>query len=145
VATRAPLAIPKAYVVRAHQAEIAALLNRQGIHYQTLDAPRKAAAVEFTAGPAVAEVQAPVRHIAGSPMTTGAPPTATDRVLDKSKERAVQFEAQTGDLWIDLDQPRGRFVALVFEPRSASSLFRTPAYKKFVEPGKPLAVVRVPR
>ncbi|MEX2093264.1 MAG: DUF2817 domain-containing protein [Pirellulales bacterium] len=140
VAAGSPLRMPAAYVVRAHQAELGALLDRQGIRYRTLDAPRKVRAVEFIAGPpAVA-----------SDATPGATPTAMigaipNATLDQARERGVRVQARPGDLWIDLDQPRGRLAALLLEPRSKSSLFRTPEYSRLVAAGKVMPIYRVPR
>jgi hypothetical protein len=57
----------------------------------------------------------------------------------------VRVTGRPGDLWIDLDQPRGRLAALILEPRSNSSLFRTPEYSQFVVAGKVLPIYRVPR
>jgi hypothetical protein len=48
-------------------------------------------------------------------------------------------------LWIDLNQPRGRFAALILEPRSDSSLFRSAAFGHLVDAGESLPVSRVPR
>jgi hypothetical protein len=141
VAAGSPLRMPAAYVVRTHQAEIGALLERQGIRYRTLDAPRRVHAVEFVAGPRAALVANATPS--GNPsMMIAAVQNAT---LDKVRERGVRVQTRPGDLWIDLDQPRGRLAALILEPRSNNSLFRTPEYSGLVAAGKVLPIYRVPR
>ncbi len=69
----------------------------------------------------------------------------TGITLDRARERTVQLRAQPGDLWIDMNQPRGRLAALILEPRSSSSLFRTPAHMPLVTTGRPLPVYRIPK
>lgn len=136
VAARASLRMPAAYVVRAHQAEIAALLDHQGIQYRKLKSPRTVQAIEWIAGP---EQAAP--SVSASDVLDILP----NPMFDKSRERRVQLKAKPGDLWIDLNQQRGRLAALILEPRSNSSLFRAPKYSALITPGKTLPVYRVPR
>jgi hypothetical protein len=119
-----PLAMPRAYVVRDNQAEIAALLDRHGIAYRVLDEARSEWAVEFVPDASRARSAVPA---------------------DKLRERPIRLRALPGDLWVDIDQPRGRLAALIFEPRSTSSLFRSKAYASLAAPGKTLPVSRVPR
>jgi hypothetical protein len=126
VAVDTPLAMPRAYVIRDHQADIAALLDRHGIAYSTLTESRSEWAVEFVPGNRTARAKDAAE-------------------VDKLRERPMRLRADSGDLWISVDQPRGRLAALLLEPRSTSSLFRSPAYKSLVSPGKSLGVVRVPR
>jgi hypothetical protein len=124
VTVDSPLAMPNAYVVREHQAEFAALFNRHGIEYQTLDAARTEWAIEFPADGGKARASAPA---------------------DRFGERPMRLRAAPGDLWIDMDQPRGRLAALILEPRSTSSLFRAQRYAPLAIPGKPLPIYRIPR
>jgi hypothetical protein len=119
-----PLAMPSAYVVRDNQAEIATLLDRHGIAYRTLDSARSEWAVEF------APDASRVRNAAPA---------------DKLRERPIRLRVLPGDLWVSVDQPRGRLAALLFEPRSTSSLFRSKAYSSLAAPRKSLPVCRVPR
>jgi hypothetical protein len=119
-----PLPMPAAYVVRDHQDEIGAWLERHGVEIRTLDAPRSMTGVEFDAGPAAA---------------------LPDATLDKTRQRDALVEMRAGDLWVDLDQPRARLAALLLEPRSTSCLFRTPEHYPLVSPGKTLPVCRIPR
>jgi hypothetical protein len=124
VSVETPLAMPSAYVVRDNQAELAALLERHGITYRTLEDERSEWAVEFAPGSAR---------------------TKSSALVDKLRERPVRLRVLPGDLWISMDQPRGRLAALLFEPRSTSSLFRATAYAPLVAPGKSLPVYRIPR
>jgi hypothetical protein len=119
-----PLVMPAAYVVRENQAEIGALLNRHDIAYRTLDSARGEWAVEFVPD-----------HSRSRNVTPA----------DKLRERPIRLRALPGDLWVSTDQPRGRLAALLLEPRSTSSLFRSKAYSSLVAPGKSLPVCRVPR
>lgn len=140
VATRAPLRMPAGYVIRAHQAQIAELLDRQGIRYERLESPRTMRAVAFDVS------RSQVRfHVAASAPPSAAALAETIEALDRVQEQSAPIEALPGDLWIDLDQPRGRFAALILEPRSGSSLFRSAAYLHLFGPGKTLPVVRIPR
>jgi hypothetical protein len=136
IAAGKPLRMPAGYVVRAHQAEIAPLLDRQGIRYRTLKSPRTFHAVEFVAGPASPALQ---------PATTDLLEAIPNVTLDRAREQRKRLAARPGDLWIDLDQQRGRLAALILEPRSNSSLFRGPEYSQLVTPGKVLPIYRVPR
>jgi hypothetical protein len=92
--------------------------------------------VEFVAGPASPALQ---------PATTDLLEAVPNVTLDRAREQRKRVTAQPGDLWIDLDQDRGRLAALILEPRSNSSLFRGPQYSPLVTPGKPLPIYRVPR
>jgi hypothetical protein len=111
-------------VVRNRQAEFARLFDRHGIEYRTLTGDRTEWAVEFAYD--------------GSKSRSGAP-------IDHFGERPTRLRASIGDLWVSTDQPRGRLAALILEPRSNSSLFRSPRYAQVVVPGKSLPVYRVPK
>ncbi len=136
VAAAKPLQMPAAYLIRSHQAELAALLDRQGIRYRTLQKPRSVEGVEFIAGHQVAAINTSATAL------VDALPNPT---LEKSRERRVHVKARPGDLWVDLNQQRGRLAALILEPRSDSSLFRTPQYFPLVTAGEPLPIYRIPR
>jgi hypothetical protein len=116
--------MPAAYVIRKHQVELAALLDRHDIAYQILAAPRTCWGVEFanrSAGP------------------------ATEESLGDVEERVMRITASPGDLWVDLAQPRGRLAALLLEPRSTSSLWRTREILPFVSADKALPIYRIAR
>jgi Zinc carboxypeptidase len=118
------LPMPEAYIVRGNQADLAELLDRHGIEYRTVERARTEWVVEFAPGGGKAKATAPV---------------------DKFHERVVRLRVLPGDLWVDVNQSRGRLAALIFEPRSTSSLFRTAHYAPLVTPGKSLPICRVPR
>jgi hypothetical protein len=124
VAVDTPLEMPSAYLVRGNQAELAALFDRHGIEYRTLEASRTEWAVEF----------APDRS-----KTRAALP------IDRFGERPMRLRTLSGDLWVSTDQPRGRLAALILEPRSTSSLFRSSRYAQLAVPGKSLPIYRIPR
>jgi hypothetical protein len=124
VAVDTPLPMPSAYVVRDHQAELSALFDLHGIEYRTLDEARTEWAVEF------AYDSAKKRGAA---------------IIDQYNERPVRVRALPGDLWVSLDQPRGRLAALILEPRSTSSLFRTAHYVQLCTPDESLPIYRIPR
>jgi Zinc carboxypeptidase len=136
VAAAKLLPMPAAYLVRSNQAELAALFDRQGIRYRTIQKPRSIDGVEFVAGPEVAAIDS-----ADTTLVDALP----NPTLDKARERRVRVQASPGELWIDLNQQRGRLAALILEPRSDSSLFRTPQYFLLVTAGEPLPIYRVPR
>ena len=136
VAAGKPLRMPRAYVVHAHQAEIGALLDQQGIHYRKIEKPRNFQGVEFVAGPEWSATGAAASDLME---------TMPNVTLDEARERRVRLQARPGDLWIDLDQQRGRLAALILEPSSKSSLFRGPEYFPLVTAGQKLPIYRVPR
>ena len=113
------LPVPAAYLIRGHQIEFGALFDQQGIEYRTLDSDRTDWAVEFKAD-------------------------STARLNDV-QESVTKVRAQPGDLWVDVDQPRGRLAALLLEPRSTSSLFQTLEFARQIEANHTLPVVRIPR
>lgn len=118
------LTMPTAYVVRDHHAELSAFFDRHGIVYHTLDEARTEWAVEFA------------HDSAKKP---------SEEVVDQFRERPVRLRALPGDLWVSLDQPRGRLAALILEPRSTSNLFRTPRYVQLCTPGESLPIYRIPQ
>ena len=124
IATTDQLPFPAAYIVHDHQDEFRALLDRHGVKYRTLKAGRSENGVRFEVGSVVADANA---------------------TMDQIREHPTRVRAEPGDLWIDLAQPRGRLAAVLLEPRSTSSLFRTAAYFPLFTSGKALPVYRIPR
>jgi hypothetical protein len=118
------LPMPAAYLIQADQADLRTLLDRHGVAYRTVNTTRKEWAVEFQA----------VRD-----------PGAPNATLHMIHERVVRVRGRPGHIWIDLNQPLGQLAALLLEPRSTSSLFRTLEYRSFVAAGKTLPVYRIPR
>jgi hypothetical protein len=124
VAAGARLAMPTAYVIRDEVPQLRELLDRHGIRYRAVDKPRRKWGVAFAIGADVASPQA---------------------ALNKVREWPVRVDVREGDLWVDLDQPRGRLAALLLEPRSNSSLLRTPEFSPLVTAGQVLPIYRIPR
>jgi hypothetical protein len=119
-----PLPMPAAYLVRAHDSDLRALLERHAVAYRVLEAPRSDWVVDFEAVPAA---------------------TRAGATLDNVRERTLRVRAEPGDLWIDLSKTQGRLAALLLEPRSTSSVWRKPEYAARVVPEKTLPIYRVPR
>jgi hypothetical protein len=117
-----PLPMPAAYVVRAEETRLRALLDRHGVAYDVLAKERADWVVEFLPGPAT---------------------TRADAILDNVRERTVRARANPGDLWVDLDQPRARLAVLLLEPRSTSSVWRKPEFVSATGEGTPLPIFRV--
>jgi hypothetical protein len=124
IAVDTPLPLPRAYVVHGDQAQLARLLDRHGIEYHSLDSARTEWATQFAPGHANPRAAA---------------------TIDRLVERPMMWRFLPGDLWVAVDQPRGRLAALILEPASSSSLFRTPQYGRLVTPGEPVPVYRIPR
>jgi len=129
VTAEAPLAMPAAYAVVAHQETMAALLARQRIAFETLAAPR----------PATATLQR-VRASQTVPGPYGLG-WVTEHTLD-ARETAVVVPA--GALWIPLDQPARRLIPHLLEIGSGNTVFREPAYAPLVGVGEDFFVYRVP-
>jgi hypothetical protein len=55
----------------------------------------------------------------------------------------VTTTVRAGALWIPLDQPAGRLVPLLLDPRSNSSVFQEPAYAPLVRVGEDFFIARV--
>jgi hypothetical protein len=119
-----PLPMPAAYVVPADQTELRVLLDRHEVAYRILDEPRALWAVEFQAAPAAGRADAAQASV---------------------RERVKRVRAETGDLWVEMSQPRGRLAALLLEPRSTSSVWLKPEFLRFKAVGKALPVYRVAR
>ncbi len=112
-----PIKLPRFYAVTAEHAFIASLLDRHGIRYQVLKAPKYGRAVIQTVKKLVI---APGPHI-------------KRRIVGVDlKARLIEAEAPIRlaprDLLIDMQQPLARLIPDVFDPRSSSSLFRRSQY-----------------
>jgi Zinc carboxypeptidase len=122
-----PLVPPSAYVVTRHQTSMRRLLDRHHIAYEVRGAPAEASLV----------VQ---RIVAGAPVSGRHGWGYTRYAVE---ERAETIPVPAGSLWIPLDQPAGRLVPLLLDPRSNSSVFQEPAYASLVEVGRDFFVARV--
>jgi hypothetical protein len=106
--------LPSTLLVVEHQAEIAALLDRHGVLYDTLDEPMRVT------------VQA-ARY--------AVPANNLDRAQVLASERR-ELDAPAGTLAIDVAQPHGRTALMLLDPRSTSSAFRFPSFAALLAPGR---------
>jgi hypothetical protein len=128
IATDDPLPLPEAYVVTEHQARVAELLERHAIPYRRALLPARVRAVR--------------QRIEG--LETGAGGFGAGSVQVTASERTGTATVAPGDLRIDLDAaPDPRLVALLLEPRSATGIFRTPAFADLLEEGRDFFVLRI--
>jgi hypothetical protein len=122
-----PVVPPRAYVVTAHQQTIRRLLDRHRIASEVLAAPTETAIVV--------------------PRVVAAEPVAGRHGWDYTRyalvERTAAATVPAGSLWIPLDQPAGRLLPLLLDPRSNSSVFQEPAYAPLVRVGEDFFVARV--
>lgn len=103
--------LPSTLLVVAHQARIAALLDRHGVLYDTLEEPMRVTVQ-------ASRYSMPVNNL--------------DRARVLASERR-EIEAPAGTLAIDVAQPHGRTAVLLLDPRSTSSAFRFPAFAPLVD------------
>jgi len=116
------VALPSAYLVTSQQARIRALLDAQGILYQTLEAPQPFRVIEQ-------------RFAATSGGTSG--------YLVRPHSATIDLKAPAGALLIESGQRRGRQAMLLLDPRSDSSLFRDPQFATLLGPEHPPPVYPV--
>lgn len=122
-----PLPMPRAYAAVAHQAEIQALLTRHHVATRVLEASLRVTATTLRI----------------ESRTQFAPRLGVGWSAYDLAERTGIVELPIGSLWIPLDQPGGRLVPLLLEPRSDSSLFEEPAYESWVQRGADFFILRV--
>lgn len=118
VAPHAPLAAPRAWMLPEHTSVFRELLQRHGLHFEVLGASvereliaRQVANVHLDAPAELVEAAGPQR-----------------------------LRMPVGALRVPYTQPLGRLAALLLEPRSSSSVFAHPAYRRLLVPGRPLCV-----
>lgn len=121
---------PAAYVVSGNQDRIAALLDRQGISYRKVTAPR--------------QIKAVTRYISNLEIIP--PPRDKGRytVELQLERRNEQVQVKPGDLWINLNQADGRLVPLLLEPKSSTSIYKERDYTDMLEEGR-FYIVSVPK
>ncbi len=127
VDARHALVLPRAYAVTANQAVLRSVLDRQGIRYTETSAPTTAAVLTQRIE---ARSVVPARHGWSH---------ADYRIDVRRQELALP----PGTLWIPLDQPARRRIALLLEPLSNSSLFEDPAYSGLVRIGEDFFIQRI--
>ncbi len=112
VVTADAVRVPARLVVTAHVELLAPFLDRHGIRYEALSAPRREVVM--------------TDRFAQRPAVRGR--------LALAAERREQIELPAGSLVVDLAQPGGLAALLLLDPRSPSSVFRYPDYATWVEP-----------
>jgi zinc carboxypeptidase len=129
------LALPKAYVVTAHQTVIKEWLERNRITYRMVHAPW-------------------TRKVKAQWLGPGAPPSEPhdnrlrgqcDPAVTVASEREVELTIREGALWIDLDQSQGRLVPLLLDPRSSSRIFTASPYCGLLVTGNEFFIYRIER
>jgi hypothetical protein len=104
-------------------------MERHGIHYQTLPSS--------LTKPVLAQ------HLATYSPQDGDEKERRLWDIAVVSERHIALPVHPGDLWIDLAQPLGRLAVLLLEPRSSSSLFRTPYFAEMLKVEEAFFVYRV--
>lgn len=118
------LTAPQTYYILAHQAKIAALLDRHAIPYTRLQHP--------------IQVQVIRQHIRAIH-----PPSGKDtlpRVSLSEQDETMTLGSAT--LRLTLDGALARLIPLLLDPRSVSSVFHTPTYAGLLTAGTDFFVVR---
>lgn len=124
-----PLTLPAAYAVTARQEFIGELLDRHDIRYEIIPQTKQ-----------VHGIRQCIKKIEITPPPSG---RGRNKVVVRLEEEAAKISLVPGDLWIDLDQPAGRLVPLIFDPRSTSSIFHDPAYTIWLTKSKYFFVARM--
>ncbi len=123
--------LPAAYVVTAHQAMIARLLDRQHIRYETFNEAR--------------QCEATVPHVSRREPVPGRRGEETWHTEIDERKALVTLPA--GTLRVPLEQPARRLIPLLLELRSNSSIFEHPSavedYSRLVVAGRDFFVLRV--
>ncbi|MFZ5569072.1 MAG: M14 family zinc carboxypeptidase [Thermodesulfobacteriota bacterium] len=113
VVTEKPIFLPAAYAVTAEHDWIGGLLDLHGIRYDVIVQPESR----------------PGTRMAVTRINMFPPPAGKSRLrltIDTTEETTA-IELKTGDLLIRTDQPRGRLLPLLFDPRSGDAVFQEPA------------------
>ncbi|MFA6038178.1 MAG: M14 family zinc carboxypeptidase [Legionellales bacterium] len=122
-----PLTLPQAYLITAEQERFAKLFDRHDLSYETISTPRS-----------VDVVQSKITTIELLPHLVG----ETNTVAVNTEEKEIKMNAKPGDLWILLDQPMGRLIPILLEPRSSDSIFQEVDYRPLLLRTKPFFIFR---
>jgi len=122
IETRTRVAVPRAYAITAHQDALSALLARHGIRFEVLRAARA--------------VQAGIQRVES--VERGAIPFGKIGAMlaIRTTARTAAVRLARGALWVDLDQPLGRLVPLMLDPRSSTSIYQDPAFAAHLAAGR---------
>ncbi|MGK5092432.1 M14 family zinc carboxypeptidase [Deltaproteobacteria bacterium TL4] len=120
--------IPLAYAVTAQHQFVAELLTHHQIQFKQLSQPKE-----------VQGIRQRIKKLEITPPHSGIMKTEVNVSIE---EETMKISLVPGDLWIDLNQPAGRLVPLILDPRSTSSVFQDPAETSRLMPAQPF--FRVP-
>ncbi len=129
VMTESPFTRPAGYAVTARHEFVAELLDRHQIHYALI-----------LEGKQTQGIRQRVKKIEITP--SGSDKRRSKVAVSVEEDRA-SISLVPGDLWIDLDQPAGGLIPLIFDPRSTTNLFQNPAYTLWLSKGKYFFMVPV--
>ncbi|MDE1462234.1 M14 family zinc carboxypeptidase [Spartinivicinus poritis] len=115
IAAQLPIAPPSAYVVTAETKKIATLLKAHHIQYQVVDKPTIARVERWR----VQSVNIDEIH----------KPGVRDWLDVKLEQNTTNLRLKSGDLIIPTNQLMGRFVTLLFDPRSSTSIYQEQEYR----------------
>ena len=109
---------PPAYLIKDHQEQIAALLQRHGVAVERLTV--------------AATFPGTRREITHLNVTPPLPERHRFNIELELDAKAVEVHAKPGDLLVSLNQPQGRLVPLLLEPMSSTSIYQEPGYARML-------------
>lgn len=114
VAIEKRMSLPAAYVVTGEQEWITGFLQRHDFRYSVIVLPENRSGNQLV-----------VDRISILPPASG---KSRLRLQIEAKEETATVMLKTGDLLILTDQPQGRLLPLLFDPRSGDAIFQDPAF-----------------
>jgi hypothetical protein len=123
-----PLETPLAYVITDEQQKFKALLKKHRLRYQVIN---NAATIPV--------VQPFIRKVEVITKAHG----YTNILNVSTDENITELEVQPGDLWVPVDQPFGKFIPILLDPRSTDSIFQEQAYRPLLLKDKSFFISRV--
>ncbi|WP_163833584.1 M14 family zinc carboxypeptidase [Spartinivicinus ruber] len=115
ISAQRPIKPPKAYVVVNETQTVAELLRAHHIHYQMIDKPTTVRVDRWR-----------IRSVSIDEIHK---PGIRDWLDVKLDQHATNLRLQKGNLIIPTNQLMGRFVTLLFDPRSSTSIYQEPQYR----------------
>lgn len=127
VKTSIPLTLPQAYLITDEQARFAKLFDRHHLSYETIQTERSVSVIQQK----MTKIEL-IPHLVGE-----------SNVLEVSAdEKEIVMNAQPQDLWISLDQPMGRLIPILLDPRSSDSIFQEMNYRPLLLKNKEFFIFR---
>ncbi|MBI2800093.1 MAG: DUF2817 domain-containing protein [Gammaproteobacteria bacterium] len=111
---------PPMLVIAAHTEVLRELLERHDINFWSVSQPLTAEVIASRFGP--------VSNAAAR--------------WENTQQTKASIDLSPHNLLIDLAQPNGRYAALLLDPRSTSSVFRTPEYAALLKPDEDFFIYR---